>query len=242
METRLIIMDILTFVCIPIYAEENRRDEYLDKLQVQSGNISTTIFNFQEKFWEHSYVMKSLFGYTENKGISASYQFTDWVSADAIFMPIEDDDKINYRMGVSFTPTEGLHIRLYGGVNDNNEINQFTSANMAAFIGYKSNEFTLGAELNHTINSPYILNNNVVGYSIFASVKLANCASFYTRYDEHFSVENSSYLENEQAAVVGFEFMITDKIKLSPNFKLDFSKNSELSNSYFTCLSCNIKF
>ena len=173
METRLIIMDILTFVCIPIYAEENRRDEYLDKLQVQSGNISTTIFNFQEKFWEHSYVMKSLFGYTEDIGISASYQFTDWVSVDAIFMPIEDDDKINYRMGVSFTPTEGLHIRLYGGVNDNNEINQFTSANMAAFIGYKSKEFALGAELNHTINSPYILNNNVVGYSIFASVKLA---------------------------------------------------------------------
>ena len=58
-------------------------------LTLNGGLISTTQFNFQEKFWGYRYIMKSFqdkykFGSSADLGISASYKFTDWISADAI--------------------------------------------------------------------------------------------------------------------------------------------------------------
>ena len=56
---------------------------------LNGGLISTTQFNFQEKFWGYRYIMKSFqdeykFGSSADLGLSASCKFADWVSADAI--------------------------------------------------------------------------------------------------------------------------------------------------------------
>lgn len=66
---------------------------------LNGGLISTTQFNFQEKFWGYRYVMKSFqdqykFGSSADLGISAAYKFADWISADAIIVNGEGYKKI----------------------------------------------------------------------------------------------------------------------------------------------------
>lgn len=205
-------------------------------------SISVTPFNVYEKFWNHSGIMKSLFGSCENSGIHASYNFTRWVSADAIFINTGNFDVVNCGIGVTFNPINGLQMRFSTRFNDSALDDKTGTIFMSAFLGYKSDRFTLGAEYNYTINSSFTLGKDKVGYSIFASVKLAKFADLYTRYDEHYSGENNIFSNNEQSAVVGLEFKITEKIKLSPNFKMDFSNTSGLANNYFACLNCNLMF
>lgn len=242
MKTRLLIMDILTFVCIPIYADERSEDdfEYLENLTIKTGAISTTIFNFQEQFWSHSYVMKTLFGYTENKGVSAVYKFTDWVSADAIFMPIEGDEMINYRFGITFKPIKGFNIRFYGGLNDCSDSFKSTTINMAAFIGYKCNLFTLGLELNHILNSSYIYGKDYYGYCAFASVRVTDFADLYFRFDDIHSKNSWNIYRDEQSVVLGMQFKLSDKIKIAPNFKMINPKADGASRSYFAYVNCSI--
>ena len=242
MKTRLLIMDILTFVCIPIYADERSDDdfEYLENLKVKTGAISTSIFSFQEEFWTHSYVMKTLFGYTETKGFSASYKFTQWVSADAIVMPIESDEKINYRFGVTFMPIEGLNLRFYGGINDCSDSFKSTTISIAAFIGYKCDKFALGVELIHTLNSSYIYGRDYYGYCAFASVKLIEFADFYVRFDDIHSKDNWNIYRDEKSAVLGMQFLLNEKIKIAPNFKMIIPKVDGVGRSYFAYINCSI--
>ena len=244
MKTRLLIMDILTFVCIQLYAEDRNFDdsenEYLENLTVCSGVISTSMFNSQEQFWSHSNVMKLLFGYTEYTGISASYKFTEWVSADAVIMPIDGDKMINYRLGVTFIPIEGLHLKFYGGLNDCDEIYKSSTINMAAFLGYKCDKFALGAELNHTMNSSYTFGKDYYGYSIFASLKMAEFVDFYLRFDDIYSKNNWNLYRDEQSAVLGVQFKINENITNAPNFKMIVPKAEELDRSYFAYVNCSI--
>ena len=69
------------------------------KLTLSGGLISTTQFNFQEKFWGYRYVMKSFqdqykFGNSADLGISAAYKLADWITADAIIVNGEGYKKI----------------------------------------------------------------------------------------------------------------------------------------------------
>lgn len=235
-------MDILTFVCIPIYADEKKANdiEYLDNLMLKTGAISTSIFNFQEQFWTHSYIMKTLFGYTENKGVSAVYKFTDWLSADAIFMPIEGDEMINYRFGVTFMPIEGLNLRIYGGINDCSDSFKSSTINMAAFVGYKCKGFALGLELNHILNSSYIYGKDYYGYCAFVSVKVIEFADLYIRFDDIHSKNNWNIFRDEKSAVLGMQFQLNEKIKIAPNFKMIIPRAEGVGRSYFAYVNCSI--
>ena len=235
-------MDILTFVCIPIYADERREDdfEYLENLTVKTGSISTSIFNFQEEFWTHSYVMKTLFGYTESKGFSASYRFTDWVSADAIIMPIKGDEMINYRFGVTFMPFQGFNLRFYGGLNDCSDIYKSTTINIAAFIGYKCENFAFGLELNQVLNSSYIYGKDYYGYCAFASVRMTHFADLYIRFDDIHSKDNWNIHRDEQSAVLGMQFKLGENIKIAPNFKMINPKAEGVGRRYFAYVNCSI--
>ena len=99
------------------------------KLTLNGGLISTTQFNFQEKFWGYRYIMKSFqdqykFGSSADLGISASYKLADWISADAIivngegYKKIQKNDGLMYGLGATLTPLKGLSMRVYYGLNE----------------------------------------------------------------------------------------------------------------------------
>ena len=218
-------------------------------LTLNGGLISTTQFNFQEKFWGYRYIMKSFqdmykFGNSADLGISASYKFADWISADAIIVNGEGYKKIqkgngfNYGLGATLTPLKGLQIRLYGGFNDSGENGKAGVVNMAGFIGYKNENFTIGAEYNHMLNASGKQGNDQFGYSVFGSVNLPKNVSLYARFDDLYSTDNWNITKDEQAAILGAQFKLGKYVKIAPNFRMNIPKADGADNKYSAYVSC----
>ena len=212
-------------------------------LTLNGGLISTTQFNFQEKFWGYRYIMKSFqdqykFGNSADLGISATYKFADWLSADAIivngegYKKIQKNDGFNYGLGATLTPVKGLQVRLYGGLNASAEEGKEDIINMAAFAGYKNDKFTIGAEYNYMMNASYKKGNDQYGYSLFASMKVAPSTEVYARFDDLYSNDEWNISKDEQAAIVGAQFKLGKYVKLAPNFRMAMPKAEGSDNTY----------
>lgn len=212
-------------------------------MTLNGGLISTTQFNFQEKFWEYRYIMKSFqdqykFGSSADLGLSVAYKFADWISADAIvvngegYKKIQKDNGLNYGLGITLTPVKGFQIRLYGGLNASAEEGNEDIINMAAFAGYKNDIFTIGAEYNHMMNASYKKGNDQYGYSLFASMKVANNTEVYARFDDLYSNDGWNIAKDEQAAILGAQFKLGEYVKLAPNFRMAMPKTEGTDNTY----------
>ena len=239
-----------------------QRIAYIKNAQVQwkSGNltlsggiISTTQFNFQEKFWGYRYIMKSFqdeykFGSSADLGLSVAYKFANWVSADAIivngegYKKIQNNDGLNYGLGVTLTPVKGFQIRVYGGLNESGEEGKKDIANLAAFIGYKHERFTIGAEYNQMWNASYADGADQNGYSVFTSVKLSNIAELYARFDDLYSKNDWNIAKDEQAAILGAQFKLGKYVKIAPNFRLTIPKAHGAENGYYAYVNCYFGF
>ena len=216
---------------------------------LNGGLISTTQFNFQEKFWGYRYIMKSFqdmykFGNSADLGISASYKFADWLSADAIIVNGEGYKKIqknyglNYGFGVTLTPVDGSQVRLYGGLNESGQEGKDDVVNMAAFAGYKCNEFTVGAEYNYMQNASNKDGADQYGYSAFASVRVSKNTEMFARFDEVYSKNDWNIAKDEQVAIVGAQFKLGKYVKIAPNFRMSMPKADGADNNYSAYVSC----
>ena len=222
-------------------------------LTLNGGLISTTQFNFQEKFWGYRYIMKSFqdqykFGSSADLGISATYKFADWLSADAIivngegYKKVQKNDGLNYGLGTTFTPAKGLQIRLYGGLNESGEQGKENIVNMAAFVGYKSDKFTIGAEYNKMWNASYKESQDQYGYSVFASAKLDKKTEVYARFDDLCSKDDWNKAKDEQAAILGAQFKLGKYVKMAPNVRMSMPKADGLDNVYSAYINCYFGF
>ena len=222
-------------------------------LTLNGGLISTTQFNFQEKFWGYRYIMKSFqdqykFGNSADLGISATYQFANWISADAIivngegYKKLQKNDGLNYGLGVTLTPVKGLQIRLYGGLNESGEDGKKDIANLAAFVGYKHEKFTIGAEYNQMWNASFKDDAGQNGYSIFASAKLSQVTNLYARSDNLYSQNDWNISKDESAAILGAQFKVGKYVKIAPNFRMSMPKADGANNSYTAYVNCYFGF
>lgn len=222
-------------------------------LTLNGGLISTTQFNFQEKFWGYRYLMKSFqdeykFGNSADLGISVAYRFADWITADAIvvngegYKKIQVNDGLNYGLGVTLTPVKGLQIRLYGGLNEGGEDGSKDITNLAAFVGYKHKKFSIGAEYNQMWNAAYRDHADQSGYSIYASIKLSKTADLYARYDDLYSKDDWNIAKDEQAAILGAQFKLGNYVKISPNFRMSIPRADGAKQAYSAYISCCFGF
>lgn len=220
---------------------------------LNGGLISTTQFNFQEKFWGYRYIMKSFqdeykFGSSADLGLSVSYKFADWVSADAIivngegYKKIQKNDGLNYGLGLTLTPVKGFQVRLYGGLNESGQDGKSDVVNMAAFAGYKCDRFTIGAEYNHMLNASNTKGNDQFGYSAFVSVKVAKNADIYARFDDLYSKNDWNISKDEQAAIIGAQFKLGKYVKVAPNFRMSMPKADGAKNEYSAYVNCYFGF
>lgn len=223
------------------------------RLTLNGGLISTTQFNFQEKFWGYRYIMKSFqdeykFGNSADLGISVAYKFADWVSADAIivngegYKKIQKNDGLNYGLGVTLTPVKGFQIRLYGGLNEGGEEGKKNVSNFAAFAGYKNEKFTIGAEYNRMWNTSNVDGADLNGYSIFASGKLSKVTDIYARFDDLYSKNDWNLSKDESAAILGAQFKLGKYVKIAPNFRMSMPKADGVKNGYSAYVNCYFGF
>lgn len=219
------------------------------KWTLNGGLISTTQFNFQEKFWGYRYVMKSFqdqykFGSSADLGLSATYKFSDMLSADAIvvngegYKKVQKNDGLNYGLGMTLTPLEGFQLRVYGGLNESAEAGKKDIANFAAFAGYKHEKFTIGAEYNHMWNASNKKDADQYGYSIFGSVKISKDAELYARFDDLCSKNDWNKVKDEQAALLGAQFKLGKYVKVAPNFRMSMPKADGADHKYAAYVSC----
>ena len=217
-------------------------------MTLNGGLISTTQFNFQEKFWGYRYIMKDFqdmykFGSSAELGISIAYKFTDWISADAIivngegYKKIQKNDGLNYGAGITLTPAKGFHIRLYGGINEGADDTQKEKINLAAFAGYKGDKFSIGAQYNKMYNASNKENADQSGYSLFSSLKLSEKTELYARFDDLYSKDDWNISKDEQAAIIGAEFKLCKYVKLAPNFRLITPKASDAENKCYAYIN-----
>lgn len=222
-------------------------------LTLSGGLISTTQFNFQEKFWGYRYVMKSFqdqykFGNSADLGLSAAYKLADWITADAIivngegYKKIQKNDGLNYGLGVTLTPAKGFQIRLYGGLNESEEDDNEEISNLAAFVGYKCNEFTIGAEYNYMANVSNKEDADLSGYSIFASANLSKETSLFARFDDLHSKHDWNISKDESAAIFGAQFKLGKYVKVAPNFRMSKPKADGAKNSCYAYVNCYVGF
>ena len=222
-------------------------------LTLSGGLISTTQFNFQEKFWGYRYVMKSFqdeykFGSSADLGLSAAYKLADWITVDAIivngegYKKIQKNDGLNYGLGATFTPLNGLQIRLYGGINESGEEDKEDITNLAAFVGYKCNEFTIGAEYNYMANVSYKEDADLSGYSIFASANLSKETSLFARFDDLHSKNDWNISKDGSAAIFGAQFKLGKYVKVAPNFRMNMPKADGAKNSCYAYVNCYVGF
>ena len=220
---------------------------------LNGGLISTTQFNFQEKFWGYRYIMKSFqdqykFGSSADLGLSAAYKFANWISADAIIVNGEDykkiqkNDGLNYGLGVTLTPVKGLQMRIYGGLNEGSEAGKEDIKNLATFIGYKCDEFTIGAEYNYLQNASNKDNADQSGYSLFASTKLSKSAEVYARFDDLYSKNDWNKAKDEQAAILGAQFKLGKYVKVAPNVRMSMPKADGADERYSAYVNCYFGF
>ena len=165
-------------------------------MTLNGGLISTTQFNFQEKFWGYRYIMKDFqdmykFGSSADLGLSFSYKFAEWISADAIivngegYKKIQINDSLNYGAGVTLTPAKGFQIRLYGGINEGADNSKALYPRRRGRMCNSGNLVTSDYWLQ---DASYIrLKNLTIGYTLPLKTKAVEKVRFY------FSGENLAY-------------------------------------------------
>lgn len=218
-------------------------------LTLNGGLISTTQFNFQEKFWGYRYIMKSFqdqykFGNSADLGISAAYKFADWISADAIivngegYKKVQKSDGLNYGAGLTMTPVKGFQIRLYGGLNEGAEDGKEDIVNMAAFMGYKCDKFSIGAEYNLMQNASNKKDADLSGYSIYATMNMSKETALYARFDDLYSKDDWNKAKDEQAAILGAQFKLGKYVKVAPNVRMSMPKADGAKENYSAFVNC----
>ena len=222
-------------------------------MTLNGGLISTTQFNLQEKFWGYRYIMKSFqdeykFGSSADLGISVAYKFANWISADAIivngegYKKVQKNDGLNYGLGVTLTPVNKLNIRLYGALNESSEDSKKDIINMAAFVGYKHEKFSIGAEYNYMSNASYVDNADQNGYSIYTSVKLSKSTDLYARFDDLYSKNDWNKAKDESVTIIGAQFKVGKYVKIAPNFRMNMPKCDGTENGYSAYINCYFGF
>ena len=206
------------------------------------GLISNTQFNVQEKFWGDRYIMKSFqdlytFGNSADLGVSVAYKFADWISADAIvvngegYKKVQKNDGLMYGLGTTLTPTKSITMRVYYGLNEGADETKKDIQNLATFIGFKFERFSLGAEYNWMWNAKNVEGSDYKGWSVYANAKMNKKVDGYIRYD-HCSDDKAGF-------IAGVQCKLGKYVKIAPNFRLNYKEadggHSTTSMGYISC-------
>lgn len=220
------------------------------QFNISFGLIKTRNFALQEEMWGYRYVMKSYldkYGFAPSRdlGVSVAYKPIKWFEADFSFTngkgtkKIDLDNNYRYGLGLTFEPIENLFIRMYFDLftatqnSDTTRYNTINNANeytISAFIGYKNDRFTVGAEYNYQLNYDHTYNEDKDGASVYTSVKIIKPLYVYARFDYiHHFYKGDFYNDNtdEYAIRTGFSYTPVKFLSISPNFYATFDEYSE---------------
>ena len=184
------------------------------------------------------------FGSSADLGISASYQFAPWVSADAIvvngegYKKVQVKDGLQYGLGATFTPIKGLALRVYGSINESASKDAKNAYNWAGFVGYKHKYFSLGAEYNIFQNAKFENGADQSGVSVYGSAFLNKTVDLFARYDNLWSKNDCNIENDESEAILGAQIKLGKYVKIAPNVRMSIPAIEGAKNGYSAYVSC----
>ena len=212
------------------------------------GMISMQQFKAQERHWGYRYILKSFqdefkFASSADIGSFAKYEINDFISVDVTasngegYKQVQSDK--TYRGGLGFTvsPAKSFIFRYYFDYMEKSE----AQTTHALFMGYRfKDKFSIGAEYNLRENHEYKQNNNIEGYSIYATYHINDKLNVFGRFDKLASKRTGSIylLQNIDGDyyTAGVEYKPTKGINISINhryFSDLFGSNWDNSYAYF---------
>lgn len=220
------------------------------RLTLNGGLISTTGFKVQEDFWGYRYIKKVMqdqygYGSSADLGLSLSYRFADWISADVMvangegYKKIQKNDGLQYAVGATLTPCKGLTLRLYGSMNEKSKSSEKDSYVYAIFAGYRHSRFSIGAEYNRIENMKHVDNHHLDGVSAYATVVCHPKLKAFVRYDNLFSKNDWNLGKDEATYTAGVEYRPCKYIKIAPNFRYHEAKAADVKDRYMAYISCS---
>lgn len=193
----------------------------LDNFTLDFGLIGLQQFNYQEKFWGYRYIYKSFqdeykFGSSADMGITGTYKFAKWISADLSITNGEGYKKLNvdnrnrYGLGVTVEPLKGFSVRAYYDIYSHSKGAEMKDQEtLALFAGYKHKFFSVGAEYNNQFNTKFKKDNDQEGYSIYATGNVCKKFAIFARYDY---LDKASYIG-------GLQYEPIKYLRISPNYQ-----------------------
>ncbi len=202
-------------------------------LTLSAGITEVKGSSVQNSYWGRKYVrqpylLQHKFMNSADLGITADYKISDMVSLDVGvfngegYAKIQADDILQYAIGLTIKPIDGLTLRLYGDLYKGEDASK---NNMAAFAGYKNKHFSMGFEYNYLSDADMTDGNNKYGYSAFASVNIVPKLDLFGRYDNVASttangeVDPWNYSEDGSTIISGLQYSYTKYIKISLNYQ-----------------------
>jgi hypothetical protein len=227
-----------------------------EKLKLNFGITGTRLFNFQQKFWGKRYIANTYqslngYGFVADLGIALDYQLSDIVKADITVMNgegysnIQLDNSIRTAMGFTITPASNLAFRLYG---DFTRVKSLWQPMFIGFAGFKSDKFTIGAEVTYKSNLDLIRGHHAWGISGTGAISLAEKTEVFARYDYSSSVIASdevqrwNYLNDGNFFVAGIQHTFNEYVKIALDYQGTKPYDSDRQKSEAIFINALFKF
>lgn len=206
-------------------------------IKADLGVIGTTSFSLQESMWGKRYIYKSLqdqYGFQSSADLGAkiAWQPVSQVSVDAAifngegYKKVQADSTFQFAAGVTVQPVKNLFLRAYYDYMNKQAYltSKVAQSTFNLFAGYKSDDFSIGAEYENQVGVKNVSNQNWSAVSFYATYNFAKQFTVFGRYDNVISSKigtattgwNST---DGQVYLVGLEYLPVKGIMISPNFR-----------------------
>lgn len=209
-------------------------------LKADVGMIGESMFDLQESVWGKRYLYKSFqdfysFGNTTDLGAKVKLQFIPEVALDLAvyngegFKKVQADSTVQLAAGLTVQPVKNLFARVYvdylnySKIPASSTIAAQTSFN--AFVGYKSDKGSLGAEYNLQSEHANVKYHDWSGISIYGTLPIIEKLSVFARFDDLMSKKIGTATQgwntttDGQVYIAGVEFIPVEGIQISPNIR-----------------------
>jgi len=207
------------------------------KVKLSMGMIGGKQFNDQEKVWGYRYIYKTLqdenkFGSNADLGVNAEIKLSDKLTTNIFavngegYKNLQDFDG-NQRVGLNliYAVSDSVNLKFYYDTQES--ANSESLNNIGVFAGYKSENYSIGAEYNKmengtTYKTP-IDNHNLNGISIYNRYSINDKYEIFARYDQISSnvvdgATNSwNYDDDGSLIIIGTQYKANNGVKFSLN-------------------------
>jgi len=230
-------------------------------VKLSMGLIGMKQFKDQETFWGYRYIFKSFqdqngFGSSTDLGINAEFKLSENLTANFVvfngegYKKVQDSDgKQKVGGSLIYTPIKGLTTKIYADRQPSLTSDAITS--LALFVGYKAENWRLGAEYNKLSNgenfSKPSQDHNLDGLSFYSTYVINKKVEIFGRFDQLSSNTLSgdtaawNVSENGNQFIAGIQVAPVKGLKFSLNFQNFTFDDTSISNNSLVYLNAQFK-